>query len=143
VAEFTAKEPVDVLRGTTLDIYLFLLKNGSTVGIREIQRVLKVSSPSVVHYHLSKLEDAGLLKRKKGTYVIAKVCLENRVKISRFLIPRYLFYFVFSTTVLILELTIFRPTILYREYFFSTIATAILVIILCYETVKAWLSSNL
>ena len=80
----------DVLRGTTLKVYRFLLKRGEPVGIREVQRTLKLSSPSLAAYHLSKLEEAGLIKRKKGNYSVDKVFLESTIRIRRFLIPRYL-----------------------------------------------------
>jgi DNA-binding transcriptional ArsR family regulator len=36
-------------------------------------------------YHLSKLEDAGLVKSEYGNYVVEKVVLENSVRISHFL----------------------------------------------------------
>ena len=53
-------EPEEALRGTTLDVYRFLLKRKEPVGAREVQRVLNLSSPSLATYHLSKLEDVGL-----------------------------------------------------------------------------------
>jgi DNA-binding transcriptional ArsR family regulator len=139
----TAKESNDILKGTTLDIYRLLLTTSKPVGIREIQRELSLSSPSVVQYHLVKLEHAGLLKREKDNYVINKVVLENYIKISRFLIPRYLFYSVFAAVVLLIELTLLRPAVLNREYFFSMAATVIFVLIFSYETIKAWLKGSL
>jgi len=120
-----------------------LLKNDKPLGIREVQRALHLSSPSVAQYHLSKLERAGLLKRESGNFVVNKVLLENCVKISRFLIPRYLFYSVFAAVVLLIELTLFRPDVFSREYFFTTIATATFVVIFCCETAKVWLKRSL
>jgi DNA-binding Lrp family transcriptional regulator len=131
------------LKGTSREIYRLLLKNDEPLGIREVQRALNLSSPSVAQYHLNKLERAGLLKREKGNYTVNKVLLENCVKISRFLIPRYLFYSVFAAVILILELTWLRPVDFSREYFFSTAATAIFVVIFCYETAKAWRKGSL
>jgi DNA-binding transcriptional ArsR family regulator len=133
----------EVLRGTTLEVYRFLVKSSKPVGIREVQRALKLSSPSVATYHISKLEDAGLLKRQKGGFTVDKFILENSIKISRFLIPRYFFYSVFAVAVLILELTVMRPTSTYREYVFSVVATSILAFFFCYETAKTWLRGNL
>ena len=86
-----------------------------------------MSSSSVATYHLSKLEDAGLLKRQEGGFSVNKFLLENSIKISRFLIPRYFFYSIFALAVLILELTVMMPASLYREYVFSVIATAVFV----------------
>lgn len=120
-----------------------MLKKDKPLGIREVQRALNLSSPSVAQYHLSKLERAGLLKRESGNYVINKVMLENCIKISRFLIPRYLFYSVFAVIVLLIELTLLRPSVLTREYFFFMAATFIFVLIFCYETAKVWLKGSL
>jgi DNA-binding transcriptional ArsR family regulator len=133
----------EVLRGTTLEVYRFLLKSSKPVGIREVQRALNLSSSSVATYHLSKLEDAGLLKRQEGGFSVNKFLLENRIKIRRFLIPRYFFYAIFAIAVLLIELTIMKPPFLYREYVFSLVATGILAFFFCYETAKTWLRGNL
>ena len=132
-----------MLKGTTLQVYRFLLKSNKPVGIRELQRALNLSSSSVATYHLSKLEDAGLLKRQDSGYTVNKFLLENSIKISRFLIPRYFFYSIFALAVLILELTVMAPAALYREYVFSVIATVVFVFFFVYETVKTWLRGNL
>lgn len=140
MAEAESKE---VLKGTTLEVYRFLLKSSKPVGVRELQRALNMSSSSVATYHLSKLEDAGLLKKQDGGYTVNKFLLENSIKISRFLIPRYFFYSIFAVAVLILELTALKPAVLYREYVFSVVATAVFVFFFAYETVKTWLRGNL
>ncbi len=136
-------ESKEVLRGTTLEVYRFLLKSDKPVGTRELQRALNLSSSSVAVYHLSKLEDAGLLKKELGGFIVSKFLLENSIKISRFLVPRYFFYAIFAIAILIIELTIMKPTVLYREYVFSLVATMILAFFFCYETVKTWRHGNL
>jgi len=138
VNELTVEDAKDALRGTTLEIYRFLLKSNKPMGIREVQRALNLSSPSVVAYHFSKLEEAGLVKREQGDYVVSKLILDHSVRVNRFIIPKHLFYAVFAIAVLLIELTILRPNTINREYFFSTAATLIFVTIFCYETVKAW-----
>jgi len=138
-----AEQSREVLRGTTLEVYRFLLKSSKPVGIRELQRGLSLSSPSVATYHLEKLEDAGLLKREAGNYTCAKFLLENNVKISRFLIPRFLFYVVFAAAVLALEVTLMRPSFISHEYVFSVVATTMFVLFFSYETVKTWLRGSL
>jgi DNA-binding transcriptional ArsR family regulator len=132
-----------VLRGTTLEVYRFLLKTGKPVGVRGVQRALNLSSPSLAVYHLSKLEDAGLLTRQDGDYVVARVVLEDVVKISRFLIPRYLFYALFALAALILELTVFKPSFLTSGYFFATVVILVCVVAFCYETAKTWRKGKL
>ncbi len=136
-------EPKEVLRGTTLEVYRFLLKSNKPVGIRELQRALNLSSPSVATYHLSKLEEAGLLKKEAGNYTVAKYLLENSIKISRFLVPRHLFYAVFAMAALLIELIILKPIFVSREYVFATVTTAILAIVLVFETIKTWRRGNL
>ncbi len=139
----TADESKDVLRGTTLEVYRFLLKSNKPVGIRELQRALNLSSPSVATYHLSKLEDAGLLKRQDGGYTVDRFILENSVKISHFLIPRFLFYTIFAFAVLLIELTLLSPPVVTREYVFFVAATAIFTLAFCYETIKTYQRGSL
>lgn len=139
----TAEDARDALRGTTRNIYRFLVKSNKPVGIREVQRALNLSSPSIVAYHFSKLEEAGLVRREKGDYVVSKIILEHSIRISRFIIPRQIFYATFAVAVLIIELTIFRPADINREYFFSTVVTLVFAIVFCYEAVKAWRRGDL
>lgn len=139
----TEKESTDVLKGTALNIYRLMLKTNKPLGVREIQRALNLSSPSVAQHHLSRLESVGLIKREWGNYVINRVMLENCVKISRFLIPRYFFYSLFAAIVLVLELTVLQPNVLYQEYVFSVIAAIIVIVIFCYETIKVWRKGSL
>jgi DNA-binding transcriptional ArsR family regulator len=139
----TDKESTDILKGTTLDIYRFMLKANKPLGIREIQRKLNLSSPSIVQYHLTKLENAGLVKKELGNYAVNRVILDSCIKISRLIIPRYLFYSVFMGVALVLELTVLKPTVLSREYFFFIAITCVALIIFCYETVKVWIKGAL
>lgn len=143
VRDLPEDDSSDVLKGTALDIYRLLLRSRKSLGIREIQRALKLSSPSVAQYHISKLEHAGLLKKEGGNYTVDKVILENCIKISRFLIPRYLLYLSFSITILLIELTILRPLVFNGEYFFYVLVTAIAVLVFLYETIKVWRKGSL
>jgi DNA-binding transcriptional ArsR family regulator len=143
VKSLAADDSKEVLRGTTLEVYRFLLKSNKPVGTRELQRALNLSSPSVATYHLSKLEDAGLLKREGGGFTVSKFLLENSVKVNRFLIPRFLFYTIFAVAALAVELTLMMPAVLTREYVFSVLVTGVLAVFCTYETVKTWLRGNL
>lgn len=141
--DLTGKNSKNILRGTTLEVYELLLKSNKPYGFREIQKALDLSSPSQAQYHLNKLEESGFIKREMGSYVISKVFLENCVRISRFLIPRYLFYSVFALAVLFIELIFLRPNVLNREYLFFTVTTTVFVAIFWYETVKVWRKGSL
>jgi hypothetical protein len=143
VRDLPEDESSDVLKGTALDIYRLLLRSRKSLGIREIQRALKLSSPSVAQYHISKLEHAGLLKKEAGNYTVDKLILENCVKISRFLIPRYLLYLSFAITILLIELTFLRPLVFNGEYFFYVSVTALSVLVFLYETIKVWRKGSL
>ena len=136
-------EERELLRGTTLKVYLFMVKHGRPVGVREVQRALNLSSPSLATCHLSKLEEASLLKRERGEYVVNKVILENMIKIRRMLIPRYFFYSLFAVSALITELTLLRPPSLTCWYLFSTLVILVLALAFCYETVKIWTKGSL
>jgi len=136
-------EVEEVLKGTTLKVYRFLLKSSKPVGVREVQRALNLSSPSLAAYHLSRLEEAGLLRCEKGDYSVDKVFLKSMIRIRRFLIPRYLFYSIFAFSALVIELTLFRPATLTSGYVFSTIVTFVFALAFCYETVKTWIKGGL
>ncbi len=57
------------LRGNTLRTYLYLLKRGPC-ELRDVQRGLDLSTPSLASYHLSKLVDARYVKQdENGRYV--------------------------------------------------------------------------
>ncbi|MFQ6080353.1 MAG: hypothetical protein ACE5OW_01630 [Candidatus Bathyarchaeia archaeon] len=139
----SSEEVDDVLRGLTLKVYRFVLKHEGPIGTREVQRALKLSSPSLAAYHLNKLKDAGLLRRKEGDYVVDKVFLRNVIRFRRMLIPRYFFYSVFFISALILELTVFRPETLTNTYFFSVVVTVASALAFCYETIKTWLKGGI
>ena len=136
------KESADTLKGTAIDIYRLLLKTKKPLGIREIQRTLKLSSPSIAQHHLARLEAACLVKREYGDYVINRVELANCVKISRFLIPRHFLYLVFAVAVLVLELAVFEP-VFTLAYGIPVAAAVIFIVIFGYETIKTWRKGSL
>ena len=133
----------DVLRGLTLKVYKFVLKNRNPTGIREVQRSLKLSSPTLAVYHLSKLEEAGLLKKSLKGYEVNRIFLKNLIRLKRMLIPKYFFYCVFFITALIAQLAIFRPTVLSREYIFAVGITCAAVLSYLYETIVTLLRKDI
>ena len=50
----------DELEGTTLNVYAYVVKEGKSVGPREVMRATNLTSPSIAHWHLQKLEALGL-----------------------------------------------------------------------------------
>jgi len=90
------------LRGNTLRVYWYMLGQGSCVGVREVQRAMGMSSPSVASHHLSRLEEMDLVERHgDGSYELKRVVkvgiLRNFVAFRGRLLPRYVFYATFFT----------------------------------------------
>jgi len=133
----------DILRGKTLDIYRYVLKNRKPTGVREVQRSLKLSSPRLAFYHLNKLEEAGFLKKTVDGYVVDRVYLLNSVRLRRLLIPRYIFYLIFFITALIIQLTVFRPPVLRVEYIFGLSVSLVAAISFLYETIRILIKKSL
>jgi predicted DNA-binding transcriptional regulator len=131
-------EQRDVLRGLTLKVYKVILRSDKPIGIREVQRVLNLSSPTLALYHVNKLEEAGLIKKELNGYVADRVILENLVRLRRILIPRNLFYTIFLTSSLVMLAVFLRPPILTREYVFSLAVIGIAAATSVYETVRVF-----
>ena len=101
----SSREKVEyALRGKTLTVYLYLLKHGRAMGVREIQKALGFSSPSVAFHHLDKLVELGVVEKDEyERYVLAhKVdtgILHSFVSIGGLTLPRLGFYAAFFTTI--------------------------------------------
>jgi len=131
-------EQRDVLRGLTLKVYRFVLKNDKPVGIREVQRALNLSSPTLALYHMNKLEEAGLIKKEASGYVADRIILENLIRLRRILVPRNFFYMIFFIASLLMLTVFLRPPTLSREYVFSLAVISIAAATSVYETTKAF-----
>ncbi|MEM0364189.1 MAG: hypothetical protein QW450_02245 [Candidatus Nitrosocaldus sp.] len=128
-----------VLKGKTLQVYLYLLKRDEPVGVREIQRDLNFSSPSVASYHLDKLMSINLVaKDGYGRYYIAKKAeisiLESFVSILGYTIPRLTFFAIFFTTLLITYLIVNYSSLNIHALIFAIIAS----IAFWFETIRLW-----
>lgn len=131
------------LKGKTLLVYWYMLRaSRSSVGVREVQRALGFSSPSVAAHHLNKLLSLGLVDQKgTGEYFITQEVkvglLRFFTRLGRFLVPRYLFYFVWLSTMLIVYLVFYG-----LNGSIHNIAAIIFGVIAClilwFETVRLW-----
>lgn len=130
------------LTRTTLRIYRYMILRGKALGVREIQKKMKFSSPSLVLYHLNKLEKIGLIvKDLNGKYIVNKnninfSLLKDLVMIGNISIPRYLFYATFVTSLLIAYIFL-RPKIIDDTYVLGLLIGCSSVIILWYETLRS------
>ncbi len=131
------------LKGKTLQIYWYLLRDPSSkVGVREVQRSLNLSSPSVAAHHLDKLLSLGLVKKTlRGEYFVSQEVkvglLKFFTRMGRFLVPRYLFYSLWLSTMLVIYLVLYQPTGSVHNIaalLFGIIAN----VILWFETVRLW-----
>src|SRR5579864_1680861 len=100
-------------------VYRFLYREGRPVGVHEVQKGLKLSSPSVAHYHLRKLVEEGLVKEESGGYIVDKVLFENMIRVRRSVIPLQTTFFAFFLVTLVLLVVFFIPTVLSAQYLFS------------------------
>jgi hypothetical protein len=85
------------LEGTTLSVYAFIVRTDRPVGVREVTRGTELSSTSVAHYHLQKLENLGLLaKDSYSNYILKeKASIDGHVWVGKSLVPRLMFYSFF------------------------------------------------
>lgn len=95
------------LSGRTLQVYLYLQRKKEPSGIREVQRELGLSSPSVADYQVEKLVGMGLAAKDNHgrVFVTRRVrvkALDSYVNFGRFSVPRLAFYASVFTAVAIL-----------------------------------------
>ena len=132
----------DILRGNTAQVYRYAIKMGKPVGVREVQKALKLSSPRLASYHLEKLEEAGLLKQTSEGFIVDKLVLENFVRFHRLLLPKYLLYFAFFAAAVVFQTILFEPSKITREYLFATTILVIATVYFGYETVTTFLKKG-
>ena len=90
------------LRGNTLRVYWYMLSQNESVGVREVQRAIGMSSPSVASHHLSKLVSLELVEKKPdNSYEVGRVVkvgiLRNFIDFRGRFLPRYMFVAIFFT----------------------------------------------
>ncbi|MEM3612221.1 MAG: ArsR family transcriptional regulator [Candidatus Bathyarchaeia archaeon] len=131
------------LRGKAWKVYWLLLKNGRPMSVREVQKALHFSSPSVAQHHLEQLREMGLVQKQEvggHYYLVGEVkigVLRHFVKLGKLIFPRYLFYAVFSTTFYVTYLILSMPNFT-RESLFLIVFGAIVTTIFWYETIRVW-----
>jgi DNA-binding transcriptional ArsR family regulator len=131
------------LRGKAWKVYWYLLRNGKPASVREVQRALRFSSPSVANHHLEQLRELGLVEKQDigGQYVLVSQVkigvLRHYVKLGKLLFPRYFFYAVFSTVFYVSYLAFFLQD-LTRENLFIISFGVVICAIFWYEAYRVW-----
>lgn len=131
------------LRGKAWKVYWLLLRSGHLMSVRDVQKALRFSSPSVAYHHLEQLRQLGLVQRQNvgGSYsLVSEVkigVLKHFVKLGRLLFPRYFFYAVFSTVFYTAYLTTLMQSFT-RESLFIVFFGAIVSTVFWYEALRFW-----
>lgn len=131
------------LRGKDWKVYWLLLKSGRAMSVREVQRNLHLSSPSVAQHHLEQLRELGLVTKQEsgGNYsLVSEVkigVLRHFVKLGRMLFPRYFFYAVFCTAFYAAYVLVLMHG-LTRENLFLLSFGGIVTAIFWYEAARVW-----
>jgi hypothetical protein len=128
------------IKGNTLRTYLYVLHSGSS-ELREVQRALGFSTPSLASYHLGRLVEAGYVSQDDhGRYMIVwdatKELLEGYVRIGTVVFPQLFFFSILFTAVIgflavmSLFISAYVPLLV--------VGSAVMIIAYWYETVKVW-----
>lgn len=111
------------LRGNTLRVYWHMLSQSNSVGVREVQRALSMSSPSVASHHLTKLVSLDLVEQlPDNTYKVKQIVkvgvLRNFIGFRGKFLPRYTFVAMFFTayTAAYLILSLIAPPNIFDRY---------------------------
>jgi len=92
------------LKGNTLRVYLCLVENRAPMSVREIQKKLEFSSPTLAAYHMEKLEGLALVHKTSGGYAPTREikigALSQVIKFGSLLLPRYIFYLALFSVML-------------------------------------------
>jgi hypothetical protein len=98
----------DELEGITLSVYLYAVGKGSAVGPRDVVKGAHLSSPSVAHRHLEKLEDKGLLQKNEyGEYTVKrKAKVSGYIWLGKRMVPTMLAVASVFLAILIVELAV-------------------------------------
>lgn len=128
------------IRGNTLKVYLYLLRHGPS-ELRDVQRGVGLSSPSLASYHLGKLSEAGFVKQdERGRYFAVKEAsakvLEGYSRMGPAIVPQ-LFFFALLFTILV---AFFSFEAFYASGFtpYLVAVCAAMVLVFWYETVRLW-----
>jgi len=139
--EVDSEKIASELRGNTLRVYWYVLNaSGHVVGVREVQRALGFSSPTLALYHLDKLKYLGLVAKESGEYRLVKEVkvdiLKQFMKVGRVFVPRFTLYAVLFTA-----MTIYYTLNVVRVDFFAFFGLlfgGLGSAIFWFETVKTW-----
>lgn len=132
------------LRGNTLRVYWYMLTQSESVGVREVQRALDMSSPSVASHHLTKLVALDLVEHlNNNTYKVKQVVkvgvLKNFMEFRGRFLPRYTFVAMFfiSYTIAYFVLCLIAPPNIFDRYV-ALVVGIIGALFALWESIRLW-----
>jgi DNA-binding transcriptional ArsR family regulator len=140
----------DELEGNTLNVYAFIVRVGGSVGVREVTRGVGLSSASVAHHHLRKLEDLGLVEKNSyNQYSLKmKTSIEGYVWVGKSLVPRLMFYafffigaFVSEISIILLSLVV-NSLVIEERFMFLTGITLVSIFLFLKESIGLYHKLN-
>jgi hypothetical protein len=121
-----------------------MLSQNEPVGVREVQRALGMSSPSVASHHLSKLVSLELVEKlPDNSYDVSRIVkvgvLRNFIGFRGRFLPRYMFVAIFFTmaTIAYLAISLVARPGLYDRYIALAIG-AVGALFAWWETFRLW-----
>ena len=140
----------DELEGNTLNVYAYIVHAAKPVGTRDVTRGANLSSTSVAHRQLQKLEDFGLIEKNEyGDYILKeKTSINGHVWVGRNLVPRLMFYSfffmgAFSAEVAIILLSYLIIGVVSEvSFFFLTAMTGVAMILFLIEGIAQYRKVN-
>ncbi len=128
------------IRGNTLRVYMHLLRHGPS-ELRDIQREIGLSTPSLASYHLGKLVEAGYARQDElGRYVITGEAvgeiLAGYSKIGVAIVPQLFFFALLFT---ILSVFFSFEVLAFADFTIFLVAISLaMVVVLWLETIRLW-----
>jgi hypothetical protein len=128
------------VKGNTLRVYLYLLEH-NPADLRDVQRSLGLSTPSLASYHLGKLVEAGYATQNEhGQYLAVadsrNAILEGYTKLGATVIPQLAFFAMLFTALV----GYFALMSLNHPSFVPLLvaSSVAMVVVLWYETLRVW-----
>lgn len=136
-----ADQPKEIA-GNTLRVYVYLLTHGPS-ELREVQRALGFSTPSLAAYHLSKLVKAGYATQDSDGRYLANpeatpTILEEYSRLGTRLVPNMLFFAVLFT--ILASYFSYRALTTANTYYVELLAATATAMcaVLWYQAARAW-----
>jgi hypothetical protein len=138
------------LEGNTLNVYAFIVHADGPVGTRDVTRGASLSSTSVAHRHLQKLESLGLIEKNQyGDYILKeKTSINGHVWLGRNLVPRlmlFAFFFIgaFGAEIAIILISYLADSLVIEtSFFFLSGVTALAAILFLIEGISLYNKVN-